>query len=133
MARESVLVVDGGDDILELVTYDLATGVLTVVAAASGEDALAATCARQPDAIVLDLMLPRLEVCRRMKSDPAMRHVPTVMHVGELVIDPGRHEVLAGGVPIDTTTSLSRILVVLARRGSRCAPFRRGRGAVCLP
>jgi two-component system phosphate regulon response regulator PhoB len=171
MARETVLVVDDEEDILELVKYNLAKEGFTVVAVASGEDALAATRTKQPDAVVLDLMLPGLdglEVCRRMKSDPTMRHIPIVMltakgteadivtglelgasdyvtkpfsprvltarvravlrredestddggvmHVRELVIHPGRHEVLAGGVPVNLTATEFRILVFLARR-----------------
>jgi len=171
MARETVLVVDDEEDILELVKYNLAKEGFTVVAVASGEDALAATRTKQPDAVVLDLMLPGLdglEVCRRMKSDPTMRHIPIVMltakgteadivtglelgasdyvtkpfsprvltarvravlrredestddggvmHVRELVIHPGRHEVLAGGGPVNLTATEFRILVFLARR-----------------
>ena len=81
MARETVLVVDDEEDILELVKYNLAKEGYTVVAVASGEDALAASRTKPPDAVVLDLMLPGLdglEVCRRMKSDPTMRHVPAM-------------------------------------------------------
>ena len=40
--------------------------------AADGDDALAAIARREPDAIVLDIMMPRvdgLEVCRRLRAD----------------------------------------------------------------
>lgn len=82
MPRETVLVVDDEEDILELVKYNLSKEGYTVVAVASGEDALAAARTKQPDAVVLDLMLPGLdglEVCRRLKSDPTLRHIPVVM------------------------------------------------------
>ena len=82
MPRETVLVVDDEEDILELVKYNLAKEGFTVVAVTSGEDALAAVRTKQPDAVVLDLMLPGLdglEVCRRMKGDPTMQHIPIVM------------------------------------------------------
>lgn len=171
MARETVLVVDDEEDILELVKYNLAKEGYTVVAVASGEDALAAARTKQPDAVVLDLMLPGLdglEVCRRMKGDPTLHHIPIVMltakgteadivtglelgasdyvtkpfsprvltarvkavlrreaesadsggalRVRELVIHPGRHEVLTGDVPANLTATEFRILVFLARR-----------------
>jgi two-component system, OmpR family, alkaline phosphatase synthesis response regulator PhoP len=82
MARGTVLVVDDEEDILELVKYNLSKEGFTVVGVLTGEDALAATQTKQPDAVLLDLMLPGvdgLEVCRRMKSDPKMRHIPIIM------------------------------------------------------
>ena len=82
MARENVLVVDDERDILELVKYNLDKEGYRVTVVASGEDALAATRAKMPDLIVLDLMLPGvdgLEVCRRLKSDAKTRGIPIVM------------------------------------------------------
>ena len=82
MARENVLVVDDERDILELVKYNLDKEGYRVTVVASGEDALAATRAKMPDLIVLDLMLPGvdgLEVCRHLKSDAKTRSIPIVM------------------------------------------------------
>ena len=82
LARENVLVVDDERDILELVKYNLDKEGYRVTVVASGEDALAATRAKMPDLIVLDLMLPGvdgLEVCRRLKSDSKTRGIPIVM------------------------------------------------------
>ena len=171
MPRETVLVVDDEEDILELVKYNLTKEGYTVVTVATGEEALAAARTKQPDAVVLDLMLPGvdgLEVCRRMKGDPTLAHIPIVMltakgteadivtglelgasdyvtkpfsprvltarvkavlrrdaespdeggvlRVRDLVIHPGRHEVLARDVPVSLTATEFRILVYLARR-----------------
>ena len=77
-----MLVVDDERDILELVKYNLDKEGYRVTVVASGEDALAATRAKLPDLIVLDLMLPGvdgLEVCRRLKSDAKTRSIPIVM------------------------------------------------------
>ena len=82
MARENVLVVDDERDILELVKYNLDKEGYHVTVVATGEDALAATRAKMPDVIVLDLMLPGvdgLEVCRKLKGDPKTRAIPIVM------------------------------------------------------
>ena len=79
MARETVLVVDDEEDILELVKYNLEKEGYTVVCVATGEDALAATRMKMPDLLVLDLMLPGvdgLEVCRRLKGDLTTRSRP---------------------------------------------------------
>jgi two-component system phosphate regulon response regulator PhoB len=53
-----------------------------VLMSETGEQALALARAKTPDLIVLDLMLPGidgLEVCKRLKTDPSLRHIPVVM------------------------------------------------------
>jgi two-component system phosphate regulon response regulator PhoB len=82
MAQAHILVVDDEQDILELVEYNLHKEGFVVSSVSSGEEALAATRTRLPDLIVLDLMLPGvdgLEVCRRLKAEPATRQIPIVM------------------------------------------------------
>jgi twitching motility two-component system response regulator PilH len=53
-----------------------------VVAAADGEAGLLAAGEQQPDAIVLDIMMPRLngyQTCRRLKADPATSTIPVII------------------------------------------------------
>ena len=53
--------------------------------AADGEAALSAVAAHAPDLVLLDVMLPGvdgIEVCRRMKHDPATRLIPVVLVTG---------------------------------------------------
>jgi adenylate cyclase len=53
-----------------------------VVLARDGEEALAAAREKQPDLILLDIMMPKIdgiEVCRRLKSDPAFPFTPIIM------------------------------------------------------
>jgi DNA-binding response OmpR family regulator len=53
-----------------------------VITAADGESALAEARRRVPDLVILDLMLPGidgLEVCRRLRSDSRLAHIPIVM------------------------------------------------------
>src|SRR2546426_10144272 len=52
-----------------------------VMPAGSGTQALERVRVRMPDLILLDLMMPEmdgLEVCRRLKTDPAARHIPII-------------------------------------------------------
>ena len=82
MAKENILVVEDEEDILELVRYTLAKEGYQVTGVASGEEALAAACAKRPDLMVLDLMLPGvdgLEVCRRVKGDAKTEAVCVVI------------------------------------------------------
>ena len=53
-----------------------------VVVARDGEEALTAARESQPDLILLDIMMPKIngiEVCRRLKSDPALPFTPIIM------------------------------------------------------
>ncbi len=82
MPKPCILVVDDEEDILELVHYNLAKEGYQVETVATGEEALAAARRRKPDLVLLDLMLPGLdglEVCKKLKADPATAPIPIVM------------------------------------------------------
>ncbi len=82
MKKETILVVDDEEDILELIRHHLQREGYTVVCAASGEKALKLTRQEPPDLIILDLMLPGiggLDVARHLKSDARCRTIPLIM------------------------------------------------------
>jgi DNA-binding response OmpR family regulator len=69
--RRTALVVDDEPDLVGLVAAYLEREQFAVVAAADGEQAVALAREVEPDVIVLDLMLPRLdgvEACRRIRG-----------------------------------------------------------------
>jgi len=77
-----ILVVDDEPAIRLLAQRALQHHGFEVDAAGDGEEALRSVRARPPDLLLLDAMLPRLhgfEVARRVRSDPATRHVPIVI------------------------------------------------------
>ena len=82
MARKCVLLVEDDADIAELLAYNLTEAHFDVRAVDSGEAALASVRSHPPALVVLDLMLPGmdgLDVCRRLKDDPATAGIPIVM------------------------------------------------------
>src|SRR5262245_22545474 len=77
-----VLVVEDAPDISGLLTFHLEREGYQVVQSRNGLDARQQVRARAPDLVLLDLMLPGidgLEVCRRLRQDPATRGLPVVM------------------------------------------------------
>ncbi len=71
MAPARILAVDDDPKILSLMRRGLAFAGYNVDLAADGEQALAIARERQPDLVVLDVMLPGLdglEVCRRLRA-----------------------------------------------------------------
>ena len=67
-----ILVVDDEPDILEILSYNLKKENYEVVTAANGEEAIEAAKTHQPDLIILDIMMPKMdgvEVCRNLRTD----------------------------------------------------------------
>lgn len=83
--RSRVLVADDTESIRALYRKLLSTDGHEVIAVADGEAALAAVYETHPDVVLLDVTMPQmdgLEVCRRLKSDPATRLTPVVLVTG---------------------------------------------------
>ncbi len=81
LINSRILVVDDITKNLQVVGTVLRNQGYKVMAAASGAEALKCVRAQLPDLILLDLMMPEmdgLEVCRRLKADPATSQVPVV-------------------------------------------------------
>jgi putative two-component system response regulator len=83
--RSRVLVVDDLESIRVLFQRLLAADGHDIVCAGDGVAALEAVYRHQPDVILLDVTMPLmdgLEVCRRLKADPATRLTPIVLVTG---------------------------------------------------
>ena len=77
-----VLVVEDDPDQRRMLERLLGSGSWRVVTATDGESGLTAIRARRPDAIVLDVMMPRLngyQTCRRLKADPETAGIPVII------------------------------------------------------
>jgi len=77
-----VLIVEDEPDIRGLLVFHIEREGYQVVRSSDGADALRQVRARPPDLVLLDLMLPGmdgLEVCRRLRQDPATAPLPIVM------------------------------------------------------
>jgi len=80
--RHRLLVVDDDPDVVEMVRQLLAETSFEIAAAADGVEALEAVARQPPDAILLDLMLPRLDgfaVIEELRRRPAGRDIPIVV------------------------------------------------------
>ena len=112
-----ILVVDDVEPNVRLLEAKLLHEYYTVITATSGEAAIAKALSENPDVILLDVMMPGLdgfETCKRLKEDPATRHIPVVM-VTALDQREDRVRGLEVGAddflskPIDDVTLLARV------------------------
>jgi two-component system phosphate regulon response regulator PhoB len=79
---QRVLIVEDEPDIRDLLVFHLEREGYQVTRSRSGAEALRLVQASPPDLVLLDLMLPEidgLEVCRRLRRDPATQAIPIVM------------------------------------------------------
>lgn len=80
--KETVLIVEDEKDIVKMLDYNLNKEGYRVLSTYDGEDALEIASNKQPDIILLDLMLPGmdgLEVCRELKKEDKTAHIPIIM------------------------------------------------------
>lgn len=77
-----ILVVDDVDTNVRLLEAKLTIEYFDVATCSDGATAIEIARAEQPDLILLDVMMPVMdgfETCRRLKDDPATRHIPVVL------------------------------------------------------
>ena len=82
MNPKKILIVDDEVDLVETVRFPLEMEGYHVLVSYNGEDALNQARKENPDLILLDLMLPKLDgykVCRLLKFDERYKHIPILM------------------------------------------------------
>lgn len=129
MPKESILIVDDEEDILELVRYNLQKEGYSVICSANGEDALSKARNKVPDLVVLDLMLPGLdglEICKLLKADPKTSQIPIIMLTakGEEAdvitgLEVGADDYIAK--PFSPKVLVARVRTALRRKASKLA------------
>jgi len=119
-----ILIVDDNAQNAELLQAYLEPLNSRIRIAVDGVEALEQVDKRQPDIILLDIMMPRMsgfEVCRRLKSNPETKDIPVVMvtALNELAdvergVDSGADDFLSK--PINKLELLTRVKSVLRVR-----------------
>ena len=77
-----VLVVDDIEQNRKLLNDKLRNEYFHVIMAVDGEDAIDKALAEEPDVILMDVMMPKLngiDACRKLKNDPRTEHIPIVL------------------------------------------------------
>ena len=80
--KEKILIVEDEKDIVKMLEYNLKKEGFTPFSVSDGDDALDSAVRRQPDLIILDLMLPGmdgLEVCKALKSEKKTANISVIM------------------------------------------------------
>jgi two-component system KDP operon response regulator KdpE len=125
--KTKILIVDDEPQILRALRAGLAAQGYDVVGAADGEEALDKASAELPDAIILDLNLPRksgLDVCREIREWSAVPIIVLSVRDAErdkvTALDLGADDYLTK--PFGTAELLARLRAALRHAGDRNAP-----------
>ncbi|MCH2303569.1 MAG: response regulator transcription factor [SAR324 cluster bacterium] len=126
MSRQSVLVVEDEEDIMEVIRFNLEKEGYEVHQALSGEKALQVIENNLPSLVLLDLMLPGingLDLCRIFKQNDRTKAIPVIM----LTAKSEDADIVAGlemgaedyiTKPFSPRVLLARVRTVLRRRES---------------
>ncbi|SDF14277.1 Signal transduction histidine kinase [Blastococcus fimeti] len=127
----SVLVVDDNADMRSYLARLLGAH-WAVRTTANGEEALAAVAQQQPDVVLTDVMMPRVDgfqLLHALRSDAATRHIPVIMltaRAGQEAsiegLDAGADDYLAK--PFRADELVARVRAVLERSTGRTGPIR---------
>ncbi len=82
MVGKKILVVDDSPTLLKMTSTFLQAHDFEIVTAMDGEEALQKVLTDNPDLLVLDVVMPKMDgfqVCRKMKASPEMLHIPVIM------------------------------------------------------
>lgn len=77
-----ILIVEDEQILRETLAYNLSVEGYDVLTSDDGEEALEFIRNEVPDLVILDVMLPTLDgltVCRRVRKDPVVAHIPIIM------------------------------------------------------
>ena len=82
MGVKKILVADDETHILHVVSLKLRNAGFNVLTARDGQEALELAQSEHPDLIITDYHMPQLsglELCQRLKQDPATSGIPAIM------------------------------------------------------
>jgi class 3 adenylate cyclase len=116
-----ILVVDDNPSNVDILRTRLAAHGYDIVTASDGEEALVAVRDQQPDLILLDVMMPKLdgiEVCRRVRADATLPFIPIVLVTAKADSKDVVQGLEAGGdeyltKPVDQASLVARVKSML--------------------
>jgi len=122
----TVLVVDDEEDLLSLLDYNLSQEDFNVLMARDGVEAIESARENDPDLIILDIMMPKMdgiETCRRLRQDAHLRTIPIMMLTARTEeedqvqgLDVGADIYLSKPVSVSVILSQAKALLRSARR-----------------
>lgn len=121
--KQTILVVDDEQDLLDLIEYNLKKEGFDVIRAEDGKEGIEMARTHSPNLVLLDIMMPKmdgLEAVEVMRADENLKHIPIIFLTARGDEKTEVEGLNKGGddyitKPISTTKLISRIKAVLRR------------------
>ena len=124
-----IVVAEDHEDILFVLKRALERAGHEVITAVDGAEALEAVQRYRPDVVVTDVDMPRmsgLDLCRAIRADAALRHIPVVLASGSLLPGDARAKEVGASAtllkPFLPAQLLDCVAALLPPAHSRTAP-----------
>jgi len=123
MLREKILIVDDDPDILDVLKITLEAEGYEVIEGHNGQEAIDIIKKNAPDLLITDFKMPKLcgdEVCKILKSDILVQHMPIIMLTGKGETSDKIHGIDCGAddymvKPFEPRELAARVKMVLRR------------------
>ena len=122
-AKKKILFIEDEPDQIMMISLRLKKNGFDLVFSLDGEEGLKKAVAEKPDLILLDILMPGIdgfEVCRRLRKNPATKHIPVIATTAVGVDDVEHHCRTAGAndcirKPYDSVDLLAKIRSLLEK------------------
>jgi diguanylate cyclase (GGDEF)-like protein len=141
-ARTRILIAEDEDSIAKMLREALQMARYEVRIAHDGQEAVDQIGANPPDLLILDVQMPRLdgfEVCKRVKADVFLRHIPVMMLTAQsdtqykvTGFDCGADDYVTKPFDMDELLARIRTLLRRTRQGLEANPLTRLPGNVTI-
>ncbi len=126
---QKILIVDDQQDVLRLLSKRLEKNGFTTIVSSKGLDCLDLAREHNPDAILLDIMMPDidgLEVCKTLRNDPKTSAIPIILISGRILPQDVRAGFDAGASdyikkPIEQIELIERVRSAINQMSERAA------------
>ena len=123
MLKEKILIADDDSDILDVIRITLEAEGYEVIEAHDGQEAVNMIKKSTPDLLITDFKMPKIcgdEVCRILKQDILIQHMPIIMLTGKGEITDKIYGINAGAddymvKPFEPQELVARVKMVLRR------------------
>ncbi|MDO8603109.1 MAG: response regulator [Candidatus Omnitrophota bacterium] len=123
MLKEKILIADDDSDILDVIRITLEAEGYEIIEAHDGQEAVDMIKKSTPDLLITDFKMPKIcgdEVCRILKQDILIQHMPIIMLTGKGETTDKIHGINAGAddymvKPFEPQELVARVKMVLRR------------------
>lgn len=138
LSAYTILIAEDEPDLLRFLKKELESVFRKVITAPDGNEAYEKAVKFQPDIIVSDVMMPKMngyELCRKVKNDISISHIPVIL-LTALAEQSHRSAGYKSGAdiflakPFDITTLLSAVRNLIRSREQTREKYRRASGSI---